>query len=79
MQTRTDHESNLRGFWIRGSGVPILFCDVIGQEGSTKRDSKCNDVEAAKVVSRIGITTILIEYTVESPNNGHFGTQASVL
>ena len=60
MQNRTDHESNLRGFWIGGSGVPILFCDVVGQEGNTKRDSKCNDVEAAKVVGCIGITPIRI-------------------
>ena len=60
VKNRKDNE-DLESFWPRGNKYPIMFVDVVGQEGqdigSSKReakvgvDSKYNEKEANLVVS----------------------------
>ena len=59
--TRTNPETRIKGFWPKGSEVPIVFVDVAGEEDEYRRsedqdvkvgtESKSNAEEAKKVVS----------------------------
>ena len=56
-------DNRLKGFWPKGLEIPILFCDIIGEEDHLQHTtSKCNIQEAHKVVS----------YN-DNPNNTHIG------
>ena len=61
MKVRSCPETKLDKFWPRGADLPILFCDVVGEEGRSETgrqgerkvgiESKSNRKEAEKVVS----------------------------
>ena len=62
VKRRTNPESKLKGFWPQGEECPIMFVDVVGEEGQDSTgskgasigvDSKFNEEEAKKVVSKI--------------------------
>ena len=64
VKRRTNPESKLKGFWPQGEECPIMFVDVVGEEGqhltgskgaSIGVDSKFNEEEAKKVVSKINV------------------------
>lgn len=61
VKDRVNPETKLVGFWPQGPNLPIVFCNVVGEEGQSETgrqgqkkvgiDSKFNRTEAKKVVS----------------------------
>ena len=55
------HFCSLEGFWPRGPQCPIVFCDIVGKEEkaiSHQQESKCNRIEANKIVTLMLCVTI---------------------
>ena len=51
VKRRKNYETKLK-IWPQGFNYPIVFCDIVGKEGTQPGKSKSNDVEAKKLVSK---------------------------